>query len=945
MSEATRYGALCRAKLRLEYLHANSTTHDFLFGAVAELIDNSRDAGATRLDIFTVNKENVQGGFMLCFLDDGCGMSPREATDLIYFGRSSKRANPKMIGHFGNGLKSGSMRIGKDFILFTKKESTMTCLLFSQTFCETEGLTEVVVPIPSWSGHTKNPITDDSEKFATQLCIICKYSPFKSEAELMKQFDGIYGKTGTLLVVYNLKLSVTGETELDNQTDEVDLLIAGAPENFPEQRSLRAYTAILYFDPQMRIFIQAQKVETKRLPYCFYRPRMYPYISSSFREVAMKKLEETEMEVKAAEDAVKEAKGMLKHVQDSHLYKDNEHALRDALENENRMREKLDDIQRNLRRPKKLFLIFGMNIQNRSQDGMLIYSNNRLIRMFEKVGPQKNIGSCFGAGAVGIVDVPTEIMEPTHNKQAFANVKEYNCLLKAMGNCLAQYWKDIGISQKGEKAFWSDFGYQSNKWNEKASETLQYKRRRAVEIPDIVQCDMCLKWRLVSLDSDINHRGSHDIWNCAKSPNTWENKCSAPEHLPSVPLGTFNPTLSLNHRQKAIIESIQEHKKRLEDLQSQKLQLIPPHTVASCTKTPQEKACQRNTLRKDPSPACRRSIKSRRNKRSIQQWSHDKLPPVKEKRPSDRRQQPCQEEKRIPFVPEERKDLILPKVLCFEEQNEQPYCEEPEVIKIETDSEPEIISIILSESETEDFPTSEGCKDFSFMHKDKQEPCDENGDSFLSISSCVNVEKNFTKKGSISASVETSEEDSKGQVLVAAQKSEAAGSHTQICQHIPETKLIEALTSHIKETLLYILPESGISREQLASMGPEDILLMFKVKGDLEENKTNTLYVNQLFLQYEERITKKLQSIQQHGLQAVSAIETKLSLCDLQIKATQEKLEHLRGKVAQLLLKIHPHFLISNLEDVDSFLEESLNLDKASMPECASTSGISGLSR
>lgn len=39
------------------------------------------------------------------------------------------------------------MRIGKDFILFTKKEETMTCVFFSQTFCEREGLTEVRVEI------------------------------------------------------------------------------------------------------------------------------------------------------------------------------------------------------------------------------------------------------------------------------------------------------------------------------------------------------------------------------------------------------------------------------------------------------------------------------------------------------------------------------------------------------------------------------------------------------------------------------------------------------------------------------------------------------------------------------------------------------------------------------------------------------------------------------
>lgn len=40
---------------------------------------------------------------------------------------------------------SGSMRIGKDFILFTKKGNTLTCLFMSRTFHEEEGLDEVRV--------------------------------------------------------------------------------------------------------------------------------------------------------------------------------------------------------------------------------------------------------------------------------------------------------------------------------------------------------------------------------------------------------------------------------------------------------------------------------------------------------------------------------------------------------------------------------------------------------------------------------------------------------------------------------------------------------------------------------------------------------------------------------------------------------------------------------
>lgn len=46
-----------------------------------------------------------------------------------------------------------------------------------------------------------------------------------------------------------------------------------------------------------------------------------------------------------------------------------------------------------------------------------------------------------------MVDVPYLVLEPTHNKQDFADAKEYRHLLRAMGEYLAQYWKDIGIGE------------------------------------------------------------------------------------------------------------------------------------------------------------------------------------------------------------------------------------------------------------------------------------------------------------------------------------------------------------------------------------------------------------------------------------------------------------------------------------------------------------------
>lgn len=53
----------------------------------------------------------------------------------------------------------------------------------------------------------------------------------------------------------------------------------------------------------------------------------------------------------------------------------------------------------------------------------------------------------LGAGVIGIVNIPLEVMEPSHNKQEFLNVQKYNHLLKVMGQYLVQYCKDTGISE------------------------------------------------------------------------------------------------------------------------------------------------------------------------------------------------------------------------------------------------------------------------------------------------------------------------------------------------------------------------------------------------------------------------------------------------------------------------------------------------------------------
>uniref|UniRef100_A0AAR2K573 CW-type domain-containing protein n=1 Tax=Pygocentrus nattereri TaxID=42514 RepID=A0AAR2K573_PYGNA len=560
----SNYSALNRAQLTFEYLHTNSTTHEFLFGALAELVDNSR------------YQPDLRGGFMLCFLDDGTGMDPSEATHVIQFGKSSKRfPESTHIGQYGNGLKSGSMRIGKDFILFTKKDDKLTCLFLSRTFHEEEGLDEVIVPLPSWDLKTQQPLTQDPEKYAIETELIFKYSPFKSEEQLFQQFKKIEGTSGTLVIVYNLKLMDNREPELDVQTDHQDILMAGTPVEGvkPERRSFRAYAAVLYIDPRMRIFIQGHKVRTKRLSCCLYNPRMYKYTSTRFKTRAEQEVKKADHLAKLGEYTERCVSGAAVQSQAKNG-KEILAALRKAQDSASALRAEANrkqaiyaSKQKALKEPKELNFIFGVNIERRDQDGMFIYNCSRLIKMYEKTGPQLEGGMACG-GVVGVVDVPYLVLEPTHNKQDFADAKEYRHLLRAMGDYLAQYWKDIGIAQKGIVKFWDEFGYLSANWNATPSNDVRFRRRRAMEIPVTIQCDKCLKWRTLPFQMDAVDKRYPDSWVCLMNPDGAQDRCDAPEQKQNIPVGILKKdTKTSEDKQKELSDKIRQQQEKLEALQ------------------------------------------------------------------------------------------------------------------------------------------------------------------------------------------------------------------------------------------------------------------------------------------------------------------------------------------------------------------------------------------
>lgn len=73
--------------------------------AVADIIDNSIAAGATRVDI--IIDLDPQGNIAVYFADDGIGMNQEELYNAMKYG-SNERSDPSSLGKFGLGLKTAS---------------------------------------------------------------------------------------------------------------------------------------------------------------------------------------------------------------------------------------------------------------------------------------------------------------------------------------------------------------------------------------------------------------------------------------------------------------------------------------------------------------------------------------------------------------------------------------------------------------------------------------------------------------------------------------------------------------------------------------------------------------------------------------------------------------------------------------------------------------------
>uniref|UniRef100_A0A5B6ZI37 Putative MORC family CW-type zinc finger protein 3 isoform X1 n=1 Tax=Davidia involucrata TaxID=16924 RepID=A0A5B6ZI37_DAVIN len=256
-----------------KFLHSNATSHKWAFGAIAELLDNAVDEIQNGATFVIVDKTSNprDGSLALLIQDDGGGMDPEAMRRCVSFGFSDKKSK-SAIGQYGNGFKTSTMRLGADVIVFSRhlenRKLTQSIGLLSYTFLTQMGHDRIVVPMVDYEFNASTGKLDTlhrfgKEHFMSNLSMVLQWSPYSTEAELLKQFDDI-GYHGTKIIIFNLWFNDEGAMELDFESDPEDIRIGGDAKNIErgntrmatamsEQHlanrlrySLRAYLSVLY---------------------------------------------------------------------------------------------------------------------------------------------------------------------------------------------------------------------------------------------------------------------------------------------------------------------------------------------------------------------------------------------------------------------------------------------------------------------------------------------------------------------------------------------------------------------------------------------------------------------------------------------------------------------------------------------------------------------------
>ncbi|AES95376.2 CW-type zinc finger protein [Medicago truncatula] len=421
-------------KIDQSYLKTLGQAHSgWIFGGIAELVDNSSDAKATKMDIFVEMIKLKKSGKdvpMLSVIDDGQGMNHEEVIKMVSLGHKQSGYDDKdQIGRFGVGFKTGAMRLGRDVLVLTQTANSRSIAFLSQSL--NEGKDNIEIPIVSYCRQGQQMEVDpsaQSESLAKfNLKAIQDNSPFNKY--LIGEKAALFcGGTGTQIYIWNLDewgseccLEWHDGLKGGSSFHQGDIFIRSKRsrarlgqlnQKVPLDYSLRAYLEVIFLVPRMKISVQRKLVKSRPLA---------NFLTNTIIATG--------------------------------------------------------DI---LGRAVELILGFSQLEWDQASCGVFLYWHGRLIEAYKRVGGMIHSAD-VGRGVIGVMDV-TNLMDDQdgrvwvhNNKQGFQDCETYACLEQWLGKKADEYWDNnfdsLSLDNEDNCVYKPDC-----EW---------------------VQCDKCRKWRML----------------------------------------------------------------------------------------------------------------------------------------------------------------------------------------------------------------------------------------------------------------------------------------------------------------------------------------------------------------------------------------------------------------------------------------------------------------
>jgi len=135
--------------------------------AVAELVDNSLQAGASRVEIHIQEDEHANNGvnpLTVSVMDDGHGMDPQTLRQALRFGGTTRFDDRAGTGRYGMGLPNSSLSQARHVCVYSWRNQSRTIVSHLDVDEIASGhLTEVPTPRPASLPDAFSPLSRDSE--------------------------------------------------------------------------------------------------------------------------------------------------------------------------------------------------------------------------------------------------------------------------------------------------------------------------------------------------------------------------------------------------------------------------------------------------------------------------------------------------------------------------------------------------------------------------------------------------------------------------------------------------------------------------------------------------------------------------------------------------------------------------------------------------------------